>query len=227
MQPQPEKEHLRPEFIYYMEKTEDGFAMSKNQERRAPRVCRSMYMQMEEIDRERAESGWNPYAGEEEKDQKPSWLPQATLNTGTEQASAGPNAVSRFRVPDQEAVMQQEQEFEQDLQRLQSLYPEPAVLLLPYVEEECEKMEYDGSQMYLTYPDREMLNQMVARIYEAVCGQFPPAEEPKRDEMLAMLSCGHFRKPGENWAEDMIRLMLLQEMHRRRCRKKRCGRGAC
>lgn len=288
--------------------------MSKDQERRAPRVCRSMYMQMEEIDRERAESGWNPYVGEEEpvaqelqvrslayeveaeakplsqhigseapthaaagatsatmseqmpqnmplvyddtdwggaaegqnlsqnNDQKdaraemtrpekespdsesrPAWLPQETLNTGTEQAS--PNAVPRFQMPDREMTMQQEQEFERDLQRLQTLYPDSAVLLLPYVEEECEKMEYDTSQMYLLYPDREMLNQIVARIYGAVREQFPPMEEQKRDEMLAMQSCKNCQKPGENWAEDMIRLMLLQEMHRRRCRRARCGRG--
>ena len=196
------EEHLWSEFIYYMEKTEDGFAMSNDQERRAPSVCRSMYMCMEEIDRERAQSGWNPYAGEEEPDKKPSWLPQEILNTGTKQARL--NAVPRFQVPDREALMQQEQEFEQDLQRLQSLYPKSAVLLLPYIEEACEKMEYDGSQMYLIYP---------------------PAEEPVRDEMLIMQSCENVRKPGENRTEDMIRCMLLQEMYRRRCRHTRCRRG--
>ena len=153
--------------------------MSNDQERRTPSVCRSMYMCMEEIDRERAQSGWNPYAGEEEPDKKPSWLPQEILNTGTKQARL--NAVPRFQVPDREALMQQEQEFEQDLQRLQSLYPKSAVLLLPYIEEACEKMEYDGSQMYLIYPDREMLNRIVAGIYEAVRDLLPPAEEPVRD----------------------------------------------
>lgn len=217
------EEHLWSEFIYYMEKTEDGFAMSNDQERRAPSVCRSMYMCMEEIDRERAQSGWNPYAGEEEPDKKPSWLPQEILNTGTKQARL--NAVPRFQVPDREALMQQEQEFEQDLQRLQSLYPKSAVLLLPYIEEACEKMEYDGSQMYLIYPDREMLNRIVAGIYEAVRDLLPPAEEPVRDEMLIMQSCESVRKPGENRVEDMIRCMLLQEMYRRRCRHARCRRG--
>lgn len=42
-------------------------------------------------------------------------------------------------------------------------------------------MEYDGSQMYLIYPDREMLNRIVARIYEAVRDLLSPAEEPVRD----------------------------------------------
>ena len=128
-------------------------------------------------------------------------------------------------MPDREALMQQEQEFEQDLQRLQSLYPKSAVLLLPYIEEACEKMEYDGSQMYLIYPDREMLNRIVAGIYEAVRDLLPPAEEPVRDEMLIMQSCESVRKPGENRTEDMIRCMLLQEMYRRRCRHARCRRG--
>lgn len=83
-------------------------------ERRAPSVCRSMiYVYGMKIVRERAQSGWNPYAGEEEPDKKPSWLPQKILNTGTKQARL--NTVPRFQVPDREALMQQEQEFEQDL----------------------------------------------------------------------------------------------------------------
>lgn len=86
-------------------------------------------------------------------------------------------------------------------------------------------MEYDGSQMYLIYPDREMLNRIVAGIYEAVRDLLPPAEEPVRDEMLIMQSCENVRKPGENRTEDMIRCMLLQEMYRRRCRHTRCRRG--
>ena len=86
-------------------------------------------------------------------------------------------------------------------------------------------MEYDGSQMYLIYPDREMLNRIVAEIYEAVRDLLPPAEEPVRDEMLIMQSCENVRKLGENQAEDMIRCMLLQEMYRRRCRYARCRRG--
>ena len=70
-----------------------------------------------------------------------------------------------------------------------------------------------------------MLNRIVAEIYEAVRDLFPPVEEPVRDELLIMQSCEDVRKPGENWVEDMIRCMLLQEMYRRRCRYARCRRG--
>ena len=170
--------------------------MSNDQERRAPSVCRSMYMCMEEIDRERAQSGGIHMQERRSRIKSPRGCRRKFLNTGTKQARL--NAVPRFQVPDREALMQQEQEFEQDLQRLQSLYPKSAVLLLPYIEEACEKMEYDGSQMYLIYPDREMLNRIVAGIYEAVRDLLPPAEEPVRDEMLIMQSCERRPKPGRN-----------------------------
>ena len=40
------------------------------------------------------QSGWNPYAGEEEPDKKPSWLPQEILNTGTKQEVKCSSAIS-------------------------------------------------------------------------------------------------------------------------------------
>lgn len=41
-----------------------------------------------------------------------------------------------------------------DFEYLKSMYPDVPKRLLPYVEEECDRMEYENSMMYDEYPDR-------------------------------------------------------------------------
>ena len=41
-----------------------------------------------------------------------------------------------------------------DYDYMKSIYPDTAKRVLPYMEEECDRMEYDGSMMYDEYPDR-------------------------------------------------------------------------
>ena len=40
-----------------------------------------------------------------------------------------------------------------DYDYMKSVYPETAKRLLPFVEEECDRLEYEGSMMYDEYPD--------------------------------------------------------------------------
>lgn len=82
-----------------------------------------------------------------------------------------------------------------DLDYMKSIYPNAAKRLLPYVEEECDRMEYDGSMMYDEYPDRLGLRLMCRRIYDRAKDQ----EE----------------NPGE-WLRDLIEVMSYQELLRRR-----------
>ena len=44
-----------------------------------------------------------------------------------------------------------------DYDYMKSIYPDTAKRVLPYMEEECDRMEYDGSMMYDEYPDRLQL----------------------------------------------------------------------
>ncbi len=83
-----------------------------------------------------------------------------------------------------------------DFEYMRSLYPNTAKRLLPLVEEECDRMEYEGSVMYDEYPDRLQLHLMCSRIYEK-------AKEKEED-------------PGE-WLRELIQVMAYQEMCRRRC----------
>ena len=53
-----------------------------------------------------------------------------------------------------------------DFEYMKSLYPETARRLLPYIEDECDRMEYDCSMIYDEYPDQLQLNLMGKRIYD-------------------------------------------------------------
>ena len=53
-----------------------------------------------------------------------------------------------------------------DVEYMKSMYPMSAKKILPYVEEECDRMEYEGSMIYDEYPDRLLLYLMAGRIYD-------------------------------------------------------------
>lgn len=57
---------------------------------------------------------------------------------------------------------------ERDIEYMKSLYPDMAKRLLPYVEEECDRMEYQNSMMYDEYPDKLQLRMMCRRVHDNV-----------------------------------------------------------
>ena len=118
-----------------------------------------------------------------------------------------------------------EMENERDMQKLKELYPEMARDILRQVEEECDKMEYDGSVMFDEYPDRVMLARVRNSIYDRVKDQYPVEETDDRDEAMVMQQETRRRyPPRKNWLGDMIDVLLYQEMYRRRCRRRNCRR---
>lgn len=102
----------------------------------------------------------------------------------------------------------EQMEDEMDTRRLRELYPLMARRLQPYVEETCTHLEYPGSMMYDEYPDRLSLLMKAREVWE---------------------NAGKYEDFGENapaWEEiqDLIGVLLLQEMLRRR--KKNRSRSA-
>lgn len=119
-------------------------------------------------------------------------------------------------------------EYERDRERLKEMYPREAKRIQKVVEEECDKMEYDGSLMFDEYPDRVMVQKLCDDIYKKVYedqkaeveteqyrdrrpggGNPPPPPPPRR------------RDQG---GRDLIEILLFDEMFRRRCRHHRCRR---
>lgn len=118
-----------------------------------------------------------------------------------------------------------EMEYEKDMERMKELYPKDVGQILEFVEDECDKMEYEGSLMFDEYPDRLMIETIVDRIYQQVQGNGPDLEtEQYRDERRP----GHRPPPpppgrGDH-LRDLIGVILNNEMYRRRCRHRRCRR---
>lgn len=99
-----------------------------------------------------------------------------------------------------------EMEYEKDMERMKELYPSEAKKILEYVEEECDRMEYEGSMMFDEYPDRLLLRRICDRVYQKVSGP---------DEMNSAMPSG---------VQNLIEVLLYNEMYKRRCRYKRCRR---
>ena len=199
----------------------------------------------EEIRQERMQSGWNPYADEEEpmqsepkqsqmserKQMMPEPLqPELPQSEPSQppmpewQSEPEPQPRPFFMQPEFSEIMEEQKQVERDLRTLQSMYPNAARTLLPYVAEECDKMEYEGSPMYAEYPDQTTIYRIQDRIYQQVKDQFDVTEEAP-DEILALQFDHRRRDPrGKNWLDDLARVLLLQEMHHRRCRRRGCRR---
>ena len=75
-----------------------------------------------------------------------------------------------------------EMEYERDMERMKELYPQEAKRIQRLVEEECDKLEYEGSMMFDEYPDRVMLKVICDRIYQNALNA-PETQEETEAEM--------------------------------------------
>ena len=65
-----------------------------------------------------------------------------------------------------QTVYMEELEYARDLEKLKGMYPKEVRSIQEMVEDECDKMEYEGSLMFDEYPDKVMISQIVKRIYD-------------------------------------------------------------
>ena len=85
-----------------------------------------------------------------------------------------------------------------------------------HVDEECDRMEYEGSLMFDEYPDKTMLSLVSKRITDKI------AQDSEKDEVETSECCGGSRRGGG--LSDLVEVLLYNEMYRRRCRHRRCNR---
>lgn len=107
-----------------------------------------------------------------------------------------------------------------DFEYIKGMYPFAAKRLLPYVEAECDRMEYEGSMIYDEYPDQLQLRLMCGRIYDKVSDLDDVYEDALGYEVQEYRS----RRRNNDWLQDMITVMLFQEIYKRRCDNRRCRR---
>ena len=98
-----------------------------------------------------------------------------------------------------------------DFEYMKSMYPLTVKRLLPFVEEECDRMSYEGSMIYDEYPDQLQIRMMCNRIYNRA-----KETKPKNDlEMEMQVS------RNDDQLRDLIQILLFQELFRRRTNHRR------
>ena len=55
-----------------------------------------------------------------------------------------------------------------DFEYLRSMYPDIPKQILPYVEEECDRLDYEGSMLYDEYPDKYTLYHLCSKIHKKI-----------------------------------------------------------
>lgn len=98
-----------------------------------------------------------------------------------------------------------------DFEYMKSMYPIAVKRILPYVEEECDRMSYEGSMIYDEYPDQLQIHLMCKRIYDKV--KNIKAKDDVEMEMQISRN--------DDWLKDLVQIMLYQELLQRRNRHRR------
>lgn len=102
----------------------------------------------------------------------------------------------------------EEAEYDRDCCRLQEMYPAEARKVQAQIKDACDKMEYEGSVMFDEYPDKYTLRAICRTIYRKV---------NDLEELKGTSCC-------KDPVYQMIEVMLLNEIYKRRCRYRRCRR---
>ena len=109
-----------------------------------------------------------------------------------------------------------------DVEYMKSMYPMSAKKILPYVEEECDRMEYEGSMIYDEYPDRLLLYLMAGRIYDRMKeGEKKEIVMEIEKEQVETQDLKRKKKDREETLMDLVQILLYQEIVQRRCRHRR------
>ncbi len=133
--------------------------------------------------------------------------------------------------------MVREWSIERDDRLLRELYPDTARKILPYIEEECDRLEYNGSRMYDEFPDKYMCRKLNDRIYERVCKEAKESGQTgseaysgrKEEELYAddEIFATSFLPPkgqerDDRYLKELIDVLMYHEMFSRRCRHNQC-----
>ena len=92
-----------------------------------------------------------------------------------------------------------------DREYLQSMYPATAKKIFPYIQEECDRQEYEGSMIYDEYPDKLQLCLRCRRAYEQVMKQEKWEKETYTPEQI----------------REIVEILMYQELMERRGKGRR------
>lgn len=93
----------------------------------------------------------------------------------------------RLALPELQLI--DEAELEEDREYLMQMYPAKARLIMVMVEDECDKLEYEGSPMFAPYPDKETILGLSQGIFQKV--SFDRNDTHLRN-LIDVLMCNEF-----------------------------------
>lgn len=99
---------------------------------------------------------------------------------------------------------------DRDIDYVKEMYPMTFSKIQEVVEQECDRQEFAGSMMFDEYPDKLGVLQIVNRIFGKV----------KEDESQCKEGDKCTKYPDDQCLKDIIMVLLLNEMYRRRRRKR-------
>ena len=108
------------------------------------------------------------------------------------------------------------EDLDRDMKYMKQIYPNTAKRIQREIDNECDKLEYDGSIMFDECPDKVSLERIIDRVYERV----------KDMDEVSEIGINSFssdpRRRQQNLLRDLVTIVLLNEMfHRRRRRRSR------
>lgn len=115
----------------------------------------------------------------------------------------------------------------QDIEYMRSMYPDMVKRILPFVEDECDRMEYEGSMIYDEYPDRLSIQLMCSRICDRLeeigvvddSDMNMPDDMMPADEMQAQqryMTNQRKRNRDKEGMRNIVEVLLLHELMKRR-----------
>lgn len=100
---------------------------------------------------------------------------------------------------------------DRDIDYVKEMYPMTFSRIQELIEKECDMQEYTGSMMFDEYPDKLGILQIVNRIFKNIRHE---EEDCKEGD-----NCRQY--PDDQWLKDIIMVLILNEMYRRRQKRKR------
>lgn len=114
-----------------------------------------------------------------------------------------------------------QEELEDDLELLKKYYPREMLSYQEIIEQECDKLEYDGSPMYAKVPDKAGLERIAGRITKQIMEQNSERSDVQVQERGGGLGPSFPPVPMPPYQQlfPCILTMLCNEIYIRRCRR--------
>lgn len=109
-----------------------------------------------------------------------------------------------------------QEENDKDMDYFKQFYPQSMTQIQEIIEDECDKLEYQGSMMFDEHPDKWALKAMSNKIYDR-------ARPPRPDRPHDGNNPHRPSRDDNNLWDDIIQVLLFNEMSRRRCRFRNCS----